>query len=338
MCLPDRRPSPAMFVVAVALLTGTGVCAQAQSAFYIATDQELAGALGTIIRAQPMRGAPDGAAAYRVLYRSTGLRDQPIAVSGVVVVPAGPAPAGGRPIVAWAHPTTGVVPHCAPSLAMGVFRQMQGLRAMLARGYAVAATDYPGLGTPGPHPYLVGVSEARAVIDSVRAARDMSGVGGGRRFAVWGHSQGGQAALYSGILAKNYAPELELAGVAAAAPATELATLMAEDLNTAGGRNLTAMTLWSWQRVFDAPMARVVTPVAIPAVNLLADECIESIFDIFLRERAGRSLVRVSCRCPIRSTSSRGSRSPRKTRPAPYREKFQSCCRRAATTGSCGRK
>lgn len=292
MRLPVRRPSPAMLVLAIAVLTGVGADAQAQSAFYIATDQELAGAPGTIIRAQPMRGAPDGAAAYRVLYRSVGLRDQPIAVSGVVVVPAGPAPAGGRPIVAWAHPTTGVVPHCAPSLAIGVFRQIQGLRAMLARGYAVAATDYPGLGTPGPHPYLVGVSEGRAIIDSVRAARDMSGVGAGRHFAVWGHSQGGQAALYGAILAKSYAPELELAGVAAAAPATELATLMAEDINSAGGRNLTAMTLWSWQRVFDAPMARVVTPAAIPVVNLLAEECIESIFDIFLRERAGRSLVR----------------------------------------------
>ena len=61
---------------------------------------------------------------------------------------------------------------------------------MVERGYAVAATDYPGLGTPGPHPYLVGVSEARAVLDPApRAARTMPGVGGSDRFAVWGHSQ-----------------------------------------------------------------------------------------------------------------------------------------------------
>jgi pimeloyl-ACP methyl ester carboxylesterase len=292
MCSPNRWPSLATTVLAVAALMGASAGAEAQRGFYIATDQELTGVPGSIIRAQPMSGAPDGAAAYRVLYRSLGLHDQPIAVSGVVVIPAGPVPAGGRPIVAWAHPTTGVVSHCAPSLAMVVFKQMQGLRAMLARGYAVAATDYPGLGTPGPHPYLVGVSEARAVIDSVRAARDLSGAGGGSRFAVWGHSQGGHAALYTGILAKRYAPELELAGVAAAAPATELAPLMAEDLNSAGGRNLTAMTLWSWQRVFDAPMARVLVPAAIPVVNLLAEECVESIFDIIFRERTGRSLVR----------------------------------------------
>ena len=134
---------------------------------------------GTLIRSEPMVFAPAGAQAYRVLYRSAGMHGEPIAVSGVIVVPPGPAPAGGRPIVAWAHPTTGVVPHCAPSLAIFVFQQMAGLRQLVEQGAVVAATDYPGLGTPGPHPYLVGDSEARAVIDSVRAARSLPGVGDG---------------------------------------------------------------------------------------------------------------------------------------------------------------
>ena len=256
--------------------------AQAQSGFYLTSREELAGPPGSLIRTAPMQGAPNGAAAYRILYRSTGLHNEPIAVSGVVVVPAGPVPPGGRPIVAWAHPTTGVVPRCAPSLALFVFQQIQGLREMVERGYVVAATDYPGLGTPGPHPYLVGISEGRAVLDSVRAARAVPDAGGGRRFAVWGHSQGGQASLYAGILAKAYAPELELVGVAAAAPATELARLMADDLNTNGGRNLAAMTLWSWARVFKAPIERVVQAQAIPIVNRLAEECVE----IGLRSRS----------------------------------------------------
>ncbi len=78
----------------------------------------------------------------------------------------------------------------------------------------------PGLGTAGPHPYLVGLSEARAVLDSVRAAREIAGAGASDRFAVWGHSQGGQAALFSGLIADTYAPELRLAGVAAAVPAS----------------------------------------------------------------------------------------------------------------------
>jgi len=277
----------------LAAVLGAAACgaARAQTPFYVPTLEELAGPPGTIIRIEPMQGAPEGAAAYRVLYRSKGLRDEPIAVSGVVVIPAGPAPAGGRPIVAWAHPTTGVVPRCAPSRALFVFQQMQGLREMVDRGYMVAATDYPGLGTAGPHPYLVGVSEGRAVLDSVRAARNIQDAGGGRRFAVWGHSQGGQAALYTGILSKSYAPDLDLVGVAAAAPATELGRLMAADLDSNGGRNLTAMTLWSWQRVFAAPMERVLEAAAIPVVNRLAEECIESIYDIVVRQQTARTLV-----------------------------------------------
>jgi acetyl esterase/lipase len=265
--------------------------ARAQDAFYRTTDSEIAGPIGSLIRHEPRVGAPAGATAHKVLYRSTKPDGTPIAVSGIVIVPAGQAPAGGWPIVAWAHPTTGVVPHCAPSLALFVFQQMAGSRHLLENGYAIAATDYPGLGTPGPHPYLVGDSEARAVIDSVRAARSFPGLGNSTRYAVWGHSQGGQAALFTGIIAKSYAPELQLVGVAAAAPATDLTALMTDDLNTAGGRNLTAMTMWSWARVFSAPINEVVEPVAMPTVDALANQCIEGAFDLYIREKMSAPLA-----------------------------------------------
>jgi pimeloyl-ACP methyl ester carboxylesterase len=208
-----------------------------------------------------------------------------------VIVPAGQPPAGGWPIVAWAHPTTGVVPHCAPSLAIFLFQQIAGSRKLLENGYAIAATDYPGLGTPGPHPYLVGESEARAVIDSVRAARSFPGLEQSSRFAVWGHSQGGQAALFTGMIAKSYAPELRLVGVAAAAPATDLTTLMTDDLDTTGGRNLTAMTLWSWSKVYGADMNAVIAPAAIPTIDALANMCIEGAFDIYVREKLSSPLA-----------------------------------------------
>jgi acetyl esterase/lipase len=275
----------------VALIAANIGDARAQTDFYAAEGVDLGSfPNGGLIRSQPIDGAPDGAAAYRILYRSEGLNGQPIAVSGVVIVPAGPPPSGERPIVAWAHPTTGVIPPCAPSLARVLFSSIQGLREMLAHGYVVAATDYPGLGTAGPHPYLVGISEGRAVLDSVRAARGMPGVGEGRRFAVWGHSQGGQAALFTGLLAMTYAPELQLVGVAAAAPATELGPLMEADLGTSGGNNLTAMTLWSWSRVYGAPMSEVVTPAAIPVIDQLAGMCVERFFDIFRRRGPSRRL------------------------------------------------
>ena len=247
---------------------------------------------GSLIQAEPLAGAPDGANAYRITYRSTGLHGESITVSGMVVVPASEPPAEGRPIVAWAHPTSGVVPRCAPSLARKRFQFIAGLKSMLARGYAVAATDYPGLGTPEVHPYLVGESEGRAVLDSVRAAHQVPGVGSGRRFAVWGHSQGGQAALFTGLLAKSYAPDLELVGVAAAAPATELATLLKADIDTSGGRNLTAMTLWSWARIYNAPIDAVLDPSAIPIVDNLANQCLESIYDFVVRGQIEKPLAR----------------------------------------------
>jgi acetyl esterase/lipase len=129
------------------------------------------------------------------------------------------------------------------------------------------------------------------VIDSVRAARSFPGMENSYGYAVWGHSQGGQAALFTGIISKSYAPELRLVGVAAAAPATDLATLMTDDMNTAGGRNLTAMTVWSWARVFGAPIDSVVRPTAMPAVDRLATECIESAFDILVREETSKPLA-----------------------------------------------
>jgi acetyl esterase/lipase len=276
----------------VFLMIACGTASFAQTDFYSATDINLSSyANGGLIRSEALDGAPDGAAAYRVLYKSQGLQGEPIAVSGVVIVPGGRTPANGRPIVAWAHPTTGIVPKCAPSLARVFFQSIQGLNQMLQRGYVVTATDYPGLGTVGPHPYLVGISEARAVLDSVRVARSMPGAGGGLAFAVWGHSQGGQAALYTGILARSYAPELELVGVAAAAPATELGTLLTDDMDTAGGKNITAMTLWSWSRVYGAPISNVVSPQAMPAVDQLANGCIERFFDAIDRRGPSRELT-----------------------------------------------
>jgi pimeloyl-ACP methyl ester carboxylesterase len=264
--------------------------AAAQTAFYRAPPSAVAGAPGTLVRQELIDGAPLGATTYRVLYRSTGLDNQPILVSGVVIVPPGDPPPGGRPIVAWAHPTSGVVPRCAPSLAIFLFQQIQGLRSFVRDGYVVAATDYPGLGTAGRHPYLVGTSEARAVIDSVRVAAGLPGAGGGKKFLVWGHSQGGQAALFTGLIAKSYAPELDLLGVAAAAPATDLVTLMNDDIDSVGGKNITAMTLWSWQQVFDANMDKVVDRRAIPAIDQLAEECIEGPFDIRARQRTEQPL------------------------------------------------
>jgi pimeloyl-ACP methyl ester carboxylesterase len=256
--------------------------AKASDPFYMPHGGEIAGHPGSVIRSEAMSFFPDGATASRILYRSIGLHGEPIAVSGVLITPIGGSNAD-RPIVAWAHPTSGVTTACAPSLARGVYRQIQGLQQLLQQGFAVVATDYPGLGAPGVHPYLIGDSEGRAVLDSVRAARESLGQRGPVRFAVWGHSQGGQAALYAGLLASMYAPELKLVGIAAAAPATDLSTLMRDDFASSGGKGLTALTLWSWARVFNIKLDKIVDPNAMITVDTLAEGCIETILDLLER-------------------------------------------------------
>jgi pimeloyl-ACP methyl ester carboxylesterase len=223
-----------------------------------------------------MSGPLPGAKAWRVLYSSTGLDGKPVGVSGVVIAPALPPPIAGRPVVAWAHPTTGVADNCAPSLRAGVFDTIPHLQALIALDYVVTATDYPGLGTPGPHPYLVGESEGRAVIDSVRAAREIEKAGANVRYAVWGHSQGGQAALFAGEIAPIYAPELTLAGVAAIAPATDLARLLADDVAERAGRLIASYSLWSWSRVYAAPLEPVVSESAVAVIDRAARDCIET--------------------------------------------------------------
>lgn len=280
-------------LVALALLSApAALAAEAVDPFYIAAPEDLRGAPGTLIRSEPMDGAPFDAAAYRILYRSTDTAGAPIAVSGVAVVPRTPPPADGRPVVAWAHPTTGIVRHCAPSLANFVFEQMSGLRDMMEHGYIVAATDYPGLGTEGVHPYLVGDSEARAVLDAARAARALPAAHAGSRVGLWGHSQGGQAVLFAGIIGRSYAPELDIVGVAAAAPATELGALLVDDFARPGGKNLLAMTLWSWSRVYGLPLNTVVDPAAMPVIDRLAQQCIEFPVDIEPRAKVAKELER----------------------------------------------
>ena len=244
--------------------------------FYTAPSPLPDGPPGTIVRTEVIDGFHPGATTYRVLYTSTGYDGSPTAVSGIIVVPDSPPPPEGREIIAFTHGTVGVATNCSPSLqgrkALPVY---EGLDEFVADGYVVAATDYQGLGTPGPHPYLVGASEAMNALDSVRAARNVDAAHAGTDFAVWGHSQGGQAALFTGQLAASYAPELHLVGVAAGAPPTNLVELFKVNIETTVGKILISMALQSWSRVYnDASLDQIVTPSARPAVKSIAERCL----------------------------------------------------------------
>ena len=263
-----------MAAVAVAIALGCAGAPRKPDAFYQSPVPMPPGKPGDVLRSESVADGPEGARSWRVLYRSSGMKGEPVAVSAMLVVPDGPAPKAGRDVVAWAHPTTGVVRDCAPSLQRDWRKTIPGLDEMVKAGWVVVATDYPGLGTPGVHPYLVGASEARAVVDSVRAARNVKEAGAGDRYVVWGHSQGGHAALFTGQLSASLAPELKLLGVAAAAPATDLATLLQLDLDSKLGKVLAAEAIWSWSKVYDTPTSKVLYPDAIPVVDKVAADCI----------------------------------------------------------------
>jgi dipeptidyl aminopeptidase/acylaminoacyl peptidase len=132
-----------------------------------------------------------------VHYRSRSVDGSATTISGTLAIPRGKVPRSGWPVVTWAHGTVGMADRCAPSRAGTPNRyDSRLLERWLKAGYAVVRTDYEGLGTPGEHPYLIGVSEGRSVLDMVRAARRLD-PSVGNRVVIAGHSQGGPAALWA---------------------------------------------------------------------------------------------------------------------------------------------
>ncbi|GGK58859.1 alpha/beta fold hydrolase [Nocardia camponoti] len=208
----------------------TSQLAPSGAAFYVPPAPLPDGEHGDPIWAAELAGVAafaEAATNERVLYRSENVHGEPIVVSGIIALPKHPAP--GNPVVSWAHGTVGAADLAAPSRdtvdgpAHQVNVEPHGLvNDLLRAGYAVVATDYEGLGTPGNHPYLVGESEARSVLDIVRAARilhpELSG-----NVAVLGHSQGGHAAIFAAHHAPKWTPELRLVGVTAYAPGASVA-------------------------------------------------------------------------------------------------------------------
>ncbi len=233
------------------------------------------GGAGSLVAAVPLAGAPSGNA-YKVRYRSVDPDGRPITVTGFVVVPRGPAPAAGRDVVVWAHGTTGVAEACAPSDAAYRYDQVAGLGALLAAGYVVVAPDYQGLGNPGPHPYLVGEATGRVVLDAVRAAHAMPRAKTSTRFALWGESQGGHAALWAGRLAARYAPGFELVGVAAAVPPTDLKANLTGGTNAGIQAFLTAYSAASWAKVYGLPLTTVVKPRTAKLIEAIAKNCVSA--------------------------------------------------------------
>ncbi|MGV9679589.1 lipase family protein [Nocardia sp. NPDC003482] len=176
--------------------------------------------LGAVQRTEPLAPAatlPGSVDAERILYSTTTVGDRPTVASAAVYFPPGEPPAGGWPIVAWAHGTVGLSADCAYSVAgpAEVNRDWNYLGTWLRQGYAIVAADYAGLGTPGEHPYLNGTVEAHNIVDAVRAAKDHYPTLS-NKWVVIGQSQGGGAAVATARRATEFGgPELDYRGAVA---------------------------------------------------------------------------------------------------------------------------
>jgi uncharacterized membrane protein HdeD (DUF308 family)/pimeloyl-ACP methyl ester carboxylesterase len=189
---------------------------------------------------EPARGTVS-----RILYTTRDARGGAAVGSAMVIVP-DDAPPGPRPVLIWNHGTTGVARGCAPSLADGTATKwaIPDLERMLARGWVVIAPDYSGQGAPGDFPYLIGTGEARSALDAVLAAGEVDDLVLSPQTVVWGHSQGGHAALWTTQIAPEYTPGLDILGTAALAPAADPAELAQELTSGDAGAMLTVLVAW----------------------------------------------------------------------------------------------
>lgn len=243
--------------------------------FYVPPDPLPSDVPGTLIRAEEIEPFSAGTQAWRVLYVSEAVDGTPIAVSGMVAAPSGDPPEGGRDVVTWSHGTKGVVDRCAPSKGYrsGFHDFVDMAPELVAAGYVGVSSDYEGLGPPGIHPYLVGPSEGRGVLDIVKAAQQIEEAGAGSRVVVWGRSQGGHGALFAGEIAPTWAPELDVRGVISAAPASEFSAIIQSGVFLPGARGF----IWQLALGFEAAYAELAiadlfTADALAAIGTLLDE------------------------------------------------------------------
>lgn len=243
---------------------------------FYAAPRDVPSEAGQLIRYEPFeRTIPDDAQAWRILYTTTNADGSPAVASGLVIVPR--EGDGDWPVIDWNHGTTGFAQGCAPSilpagLESGAFML---LPEVIDEGWALVATDYIGLGTVGPHPYLIGEPTGRASLDAVRAARQLTEARLGDLTVVWGHSQGGGGALWTGAIADEYAPDVELGGVAALAPASNLPGMIENLQTVTGGSIFASFAVAAYTSLYDDVTYReYIRPGAEVTVRQLAERCL----------------------------------------------------------------
>jgi len=227
--VPGSRPAtrPSLFLGAalvglavVVAACGSGSVASAPAAGFYSTPSPITAVPGTLLRYQSLGYGVAGAHAYRILYVSAASDGNPRTSGGVVVLPDATPPAAGRPIVAWAHPV--VSDNIAPSRSSDPLSTMDPwLAGGVRHGWIVVATDFVAVGTHHQETFI-GQAEVNDIAYSVLAVRHLPHSNPSTAWVAFGESSGGHGALWSGSLAPNLTPGIQLLGVAAVAPVAEL--------------------------------------------------------------------------------------------------------------------
>ena len=228
---------------------------------------------GALLRSEPLKDVilPGRVQGWRILYSTTVDDSTPAMAVATVFAPTDP-PAGPRPVIAWEHGTTGLLQKCMPSLLSAPTKGIPERNRIVMAGWVVVATDYSFAEKGGPHPYLIGEGEARATLDSVRAARQMPELTLDKRIVVWGHSQGGHAALWTGIVGPRYAPDLEICGIAAIAPSANIKNILA--MNVEMDKRFGPYLALSYSRFYpDITFEQAVRPAARDAARQIVSLC-----------------------------------------------------------------
>ena len=289
--MPDSMPPP------TDALTPAGPDG---SAFWrVPLEAEPGAQRGDVLWTQERADAPVGSRGWNIIYVSQGATGSPVYVSGELYVPDAALQGGDeRRLVVWNHGTAGTEDSCAPSrndlalappldgdrLANDGLSRVPALVSLLNRGYVVAMSDYQGLGTPGGTEYLNGPTQGMAALDVARAARILV-PDASARVGMYGFSQGGQTSLWAAHLAPTYAPELNLVGVVATAPAARQLALSFYDLGIPenSGYFISRMAGLAVGRP-DVRLRDMLTPAGLELLDAQTWDC----FEIF-RQAAGMS-------------------------------------------------
>ncbi len=265
----------AVAMVAISVLTPSGATASAAP--------QVSTAPGMLIASKAVTATGVNGSVYLVEYWSLSVpANKPVKVTGMLYVPRGTPPAGGWPVVSWAHGTDGSNGTCAPSLNPAT--DVPNINNLLAKGWVVAATDYQGeananilTGSTGILPYLVGQSAARNTIDIVRAARHLAGAHASTNYVVWGHSEGGQTAMFVLKIAGYYAPGVHLKGVLALAPPSNLNSSELPYAEGTANWPFLFLAVGGFNSAYGntlAPLSQMLTPLGITDLPLLTTDCL----------------------------------------------------------------